>query len=194
MSRGAARKVLTLNSTCGKNLESYRIKNNRILSACLGFFLSSSDETRKNANGLIKEAISSTITLGDDNLVIELLEFLHHDKKIKTLTDTTELTDYAVFQATVQQKTETLTIILKWIHNTRNKKNLHRNKTYNANQGNSKFNHNAMIYAAKKNDYQRVKILFKYGYRLEQKDNITDPLKKIELFKVHTILLSIILF
>ena len=117
--------------------------------------------------------------------MIELLEFLHHDKKIKTLTDTTELTDYAVFQATVHQKTETLTIILKWIHNTRNKKNHHRNKTYNANQGSSKFNHNAMIYAAKKNDYQRVKILFKYGYRLEQKDNITDPLKKIELFKVN---------
>ena len=118
-------------------------------------------------------------------MVIELLEFLHQDKKIKTLTDTTELTDYAVFQATVQQKTEMLTIILKWIHNTRNKKNYHRNKTYNANQGSSKFNHNAMIYAAKKNDYQRVKILFKYGYRLEQKDNITDPLKKIELFKVN---------
>ena len=150
----------------------------------LGFFLSASDETRKNVNGLIKEAISSTITLGDDNLVIELLEFLHNDKKIKTLTDTTELTDDAIFQATVQQKTDTLTIILKWIQNNRNKKFQHRSKTYNANQGGSKTNHNAMIHAAKKNDYQRVKILFKYGYRLEQKDNITDPLKKIELFKV----------
>ena len=41
-----------------------------------------------------------------------------------------------------------------------------------------------MTYAAKRNDYERVKILFKYGYRLEQKDNMTDPLKKIELFKV----------
>ena len=41
-----------------------------------------------------------------------------------------------------------------------------------------------MVYTAKRNDYDRVKILFKYGYRLEQKDNITDPLKKIELFKV----------
>ena len=35
----------------------------------------------------------------------------------------------------------------------------------------------------KKFDYDRVKILFRYGYRLEQKDNMTDPLKKIELFK-----------
>ena len=50
--------------------------------------------------------------------------------------------------------------------------------------GAPKTNHNAMINAAKRNDYERVKILFKYGYRLEQKDNITDPLKKIELFKV----------
>ena len=47
-----------------------------------------------------------------------------------------------------------------------------------------KANHSAMIFAAKRNDYERVKILFKYGYRLEQKDNMTDPLKKIELFKV----------
>ena len=116
--------------------------------------------------------------------MIELLEFLHNDKKIKTLTDTTELTDDAIFQATVQQKTETLTIILKWIQNNRNRKYLHRSKTYTGSQGGLKTNHNAMIHAAKKNDYHRVKVLFKYGYRLEQKDNITDPLKKIELFKV----------
>ena len=56
---------------------------------------------------------------------------------------------------------------------------IHLNKS-----GAPKSNHNAMVYAAKRNDYERVKILFKYGYRLEQKDNITDPLKKIELFKV----------
>ena len=30
----------------------------------------------------------------------------------------------------------------------------------------------------------RVKLLYRYGYRLEQKENMTDPLKKIELFKV----------
>ena len=100
-----------------------------------GFFLSANDETRKNVNGLIKEAISSTIKLEDENLVIELLEFLHTDKKIKTLTDTTELTDDAILHATVQQRSETLTIILKWIQNNRNKKFNHRNKSYNPNQG-----------------------------------------------------------
>ena len=35
-----------------------------------------------------------------------------------------------------------------------------------------------------RNDYERVKILFRYGYRLEKKESMTDPLKKIELFKV----------
>ena len=58
--------------------------------------------------------------------------------------------------------------------------------------GGPKTNHTAMINAAKRNDYERVKILFKYGYRLEQKDNITDPLKKIELFKVNVMFLKLI--
>ena len=32
----------------------------------------------------------------------------------------------------------------------------------------------------------RVKILFRYGYRLERIDRITDPLKRIEIFKAIT--------
>ena len=44
-----------------------------------------------------------------------------------------------------------------------------------------------MLYAAKHNDYERVKILFRYGYRLERTgDKITDPLKRIEIFKAIT--------
>ena len=97
--------------------------------------MSANDETRKNVNGLIKEAIISAIKLDDEKLVIELLEFLHNDKKIKTLTDTTELNDDAVLHATVQQKSDTLTIILKWIQNNRTKKFNHRSKSYNPNQG-----------------------------------------------------------
>ena len=42
-----------------------------------------------------------------------------------------------------------------------------------------------------RNDYERVKILFRYGYRLEKKESMTDPLKKIELFKVKYDLVSI---
>ena len=70
-------------------------------------------------------------------------------------------------------------------------------------QAGPKQNCNSMIHAAKRkviiswmlpyylviiffrNDYERVKILFRYGYRLEKKESMTDPLKKIELFKVH---------
>ena len=75
-----------------------------LIEEMLAFFLTANDETRKNVNSLIKEAISSTIKLDDDKLVIELLEFLQNDKKIKTLTDTAELNEDAVFHATVQQK------------------------------------------------------------------------------------------
>jgi hypothetical protein len=44
----------------------------------------------------------------------------------------------------------------------------------------------SMLYSAKHNDYERVKILFRYGYRLERIDRITDPLKRIEIFKAIT--------
>lgn len=156
-----------------------------LIEELLGFFLSANDETRRNVNSLIKEAISSTIKLDDDKLVIELLEFLQTDKKIKTLTDTAELKEDAVFHATVQQRSDTLTIILKWTQVTKkSKKFTHKSKTYNGSLVGPKINCSSMIYAAKRNDYERVKILFKYGYRLELKDNMTDPLKKIELFKV----------
>ena len=56
-----------------------------LIEEMLGFFLTANDETRKNVNTLIKEAISSTIKLEDDHLVIELLEFLQTDKCPKFL-------------------------------------------------------------------------------------------------------------
>ena len=154
-----------------------------LIEELLGFFLVANDETRKNVNGLIKEAISSTIKLNDEKLVIGLLEFLQTDKKIKTLTDTAELTEDAVFSATVEQRSDILTIILKWSQNNKTKKFTHKSKTYTGAQAGPKINLSSIIHAAKRNDYDRVKILFRYGYRLEQKDNMTDPLKKIELFK-----------
>ena len=46
-----------------------------------------------------------------------------------------------------------------------------------------KINSSAIVFAAKRNDYERVKVLFRYGYRLQRCDTMTDPLKKIELFK-----------
>lgn len=44
----------------------------------------------------------------------------------------------------------------------------------------------SLLYAAKHNDYERTKILFRYGYRLERIEKMTDPLKRIEIFKAIT--------
>lgn len=78
-------------------------QNLELIKELLGFFLVANDETRKNVNCLIKEAIISTIKMKDESLVIGFLEFLQTDKKIKTLTDTSELTEDGVFAATVEQ-------------------------------------------------------------------------------------------
>ena len=65
------------------------------------------------------------------------------------------------------------------------KKFVHKSKTYSGSQAaGPKTNRASIIFAAKRNDYERVKILYRYGYRLQKKDSMTDPLKKIELFKV----------
>ena len=77
--------------------------NLELIKELLGFFLVANDETRKNVTHLIKEAITSTIKIKNETLVIGLLEFLQTDKKIKTLTDTSELTEDAVNAATVEQ-------------------------------------------------------------------------------------------
>jgi DNA replicative helicase MCM subunit Mcm2 (Cdc46/Mcm family) len=86
------------------------------------------DETRRNVTGLMKEAICSSVRVGDDTLVIGILEYLQSDKKIKTLTDTAELIEDAVHAATVEQSSEMLNSILKWNHNNKIKKLTNKNK------------------------------------------------------------------
>ena len=68
--------------------------------------------------------------------------------------------------------------------NVKTKKFVHKSKTYSGSPAGPKTNRASIISAAKRNDYERVKILYRYGYRLQKKDSMTDPLKKIELFKV----------
>ena len=87
--------------------------NLELIKELLGFFLVANDETRKNVTCLIKEAITSTIKNMDEAMVIGLLEFLQTDKKIKTLTDTSELTEDAIYAATVEQNSGTLSIFYK---------------------------------------------------------------------------------
>ena len=67
--------------------------------------------------------------------------------------------------------------------NVKTKKFVHKSKTYSGSPAGPKTNRASIISAAKRNDYERVKILYRYGYRLQKKDSMTDPLKKIELFK-----------
>ena len=88
----------------------------------LDFFLVANNETRRNVTGLIKEAITSSVKVADDDLVIGILEYLQSDKKIKTLTDTAELVEDAVYAATVEQRSDTLNSILKWSQNSKMKK------------------------------------------------------------------------
>ena len=101
------------------------------------------DETRRNVTGLMKEAICSSVKVGDDSLVIGILEYLQSDKKIKTLTDTAELIEDAVRAkstdwwfnlllqvqaATMEQSSEMLNSILKWNHNNKIRKLTNKNK------------------------------------------------------------------
>ena len=100
--------IMQLRSLCHPSKECVRCcvqftQNLELIKELLGFFLVANDETRKNVNCLIKEAIISTIKMKDESLVIGFLEFLQTDKKIKTLTDTYELTEDGVFAATVEQ-------------------------------------------------------------------------------------------
>ena len=109
-------------------------------------------------------------------------EYLQNDKKIKTLTDTGELVEDAVYAATVEQNSETLNCILKWSQSNKSRKLVNRGRAFSGVRG-LKLNSSSIVYAAKRNDYERVKVLFRYGYRLQRCDTMTDPLKKIELFK-----------
>ena len=110
------------------------------------------------------------------------LEYLQSDKKIKTLTDTAELVEEAVHSATMEQQSDTLNSILKWSQNNKSRKFVNRARSFSGVRG-LKINSSSIVFAAKRNDYERVKILFRYGYRLQRCDTMTDPLKKIELFK-----------
>jgi len=174
----------------------------------IDFLIGASEETRRNVDVVIKEAITCSVQIESDKLVIGILNNFHNNKKIKTLTDTSELIEHAVYAAAVEENSAILQTILKW-------NQTHKTKKFNikkpagpplppsatgggiagalaASTGaaaggvSAKINSPAMLYAAKKNDYERVKILFRYGYRLERMDKITDPLKRIELFKAIT--------
>lgn len=165
----------------------------------INFLIDASEETRRNVDAVIREAINSSVKIESDKLVIGILNNVHNNKKIKTLTDTSVLIEHAIYATAVEENSAILQTVLKW-------NQTHKTKKFTKKPAGPpmpgpggiagalgavsgvvpKINSNAMLYAAKKNDYERVKILFRYGYRLERMDNITDPLKRIELFKAIT--------
>ena len=58
-------------------------------------------------------------------------------------------------------------IFLFLLQNHKTKKFTHKSKAYAGSTG-PRVNSSSMLYAAKHNDYERVKILYRYGYRLER--------------------------
>ncbi len=86
----------------------------------------------------------------------------HNNKKIKTLTDTNLLIEHAVYSAAAEENSQILHSILKWNQSNKTKKFTHKSKAYAGSTGGGpKVNTNAMLYAAKRDDYERVKILFR---------------------------------
>ena len=62
--------------------------------------------------------------------------------------------------AAVEENSAILHSILKWNQSNKTKKFTHKSKSYAGSTG-PKVNGNALLHAAKKNDYERVKILFR---------------------------------
>ncbi|XP_059085448.1 short transient receptor potential channel 6-like [Tigriopus californicus] len=161
-------------------------QNIDIIEEIIDFLTTASEETRGNVDASIKEALRSAVKVEDEHLVLGILDNFHNNKKIKTLTDMNELIEHAVYCAAVQEDSNILHSILKWNLSNKTKKFTHKSKAYAGSTGGPKINSGSLLYAAKKNDYERVKIMFRYGYRLERIEKITDPLKRIELFKAIT--------
>ena len=63
------------------------------------------------------------VKIENEQLVIGILTNFHNNKKIKTLTDTTELVEHAIYSAAVEENSHLLQTILKWnqVNNKNNK-------------------------------------------------------------------------
>ena len=59
---------------------------------------------------MIKEAITCSVQTESEKLVIGILNNTHNNKKIKTLTDTNELIEHAVYAAAVEENSVILQV------------------------------------------------------------------------------------
>ena len=71
-----------------------------------------------------------------------ILEYLQSDKKIKTLTDTGELVEDAVYAATVEQNSDTLNCILKWSQSNKTRKFTNRGRSFSGRNAKRNFDSN----------------------------------------------------
>ena len=62
----------------------------------------------------IKIALTTSVQMENEKLVIGILTSFHNNKKIKTLTDTTELVEHAITSAVIEENSAILQNILKW--------------------------------------------------------------------------------
>ena len=69
---------------------------------------------RRHVDSCIKDALSCAVRSENSEMVIGILTNFHNNKKIKTLTDMTELVEHAIYSAAVEENSSILQTILKW--------------------------------------------------------------------------------
>ena len=65
-------------------------------------------------DGCIKIALTTSVQMENEKLVIGILSSFHNNKKIKTLSDTVELVEHAITSAVIEENSAILQNILKW--------------------------------------------------------------------------------
>ena len=84
-----------------------------LIEEMINFLIDASEETRRNVDAVIKMALTSAVQIESDKIVIGILNNVHNNKKIKTLTDTSELIEHAVYAAAVEENSAILQVT--WI-------------------------------------------------------------------------------
>ena len=62
----------------------------------------------------IKQALTCAVKIENEQLVIGILTNFHNNKKIKTLSDITELVEHAIYSTAVEENSIIMQTILKW--------------------------------------------------------------------------------
>ena len=69
---------------------------------------------RRHVDACIKDAHTTSVQMENEKLVIGILTSFHNNKKMKTLSDTTELVEHAITSTVIEENSAILQNILKW--------------------------------------------------------------------------------